>query len=309
MTKQILVILGMAMQFSLAECPAVAHPASGIVVNDRGEVFFVHTFRGVAKLDAQGKLSYVHEDTESGHWMCLDKDGSFSRTQPVHFRRITPEGQRPAIIYAAGGAPIAVCRDGNLYYGSGYPGVSDTTPGFLTVTRNSPDGKLTMFAPTLKEALHKLGWGVMGLAAGPDGFLYVADPSGILEVKTDGTVIPLVEHIMVDKCDEHVPSDMGPPMVRGLDVAADGTVFAAATGCRCVLKITAAGSVNTILRSERPWSPTGVALHNGDVYVLEYTDPNGDDPKGWRPRVRMLGRDGLVTTLVTLESGRHRSSQ
>ncbi len=84
--------------------------------------------------------------------MCLDRDGSFSRTQPVHFERITGEGEKPAIIFAAGGAPIAVCRDGNLYYGSVYPGGSDITPGFLTVTRNSPDRKLTVFSPTLKEA-------------------------------------------------------------------------------------------------------------------------------------------------------------
>ncbi len=182
-----------------------------------------------------------------------------------------------------------------------FRGVSDTTPGFLTVTRNSPDGKLKLFAPTLKEALRKLGWGVSGLSAGPDGFLYVADPSGILKVKMDGTVTPLIEHIVVHECDEHLPSDGKPPLVRGLDVAADGTVFAAATGCRCVLKITSTGSVNTILKSERPWSPTGVALHNGDVYVLEYTNPNGDDPKEWRPRVRKIGRNGKVTTLVTLE--------
>jgi hypothetical protein len=33
------------------------------------------------------------------------------------------------------------------------------------------------------------------------------------------------------------------------------------------------------------------------VYVLEYTD--GPD-KGWLPRVRKLGGDGLVTTLATI---------
>jgi len=58
--------------------------------------------------------------------------------------------------------------------------------------------------------------------------------------------------------------------------------------------------VETVLKAERPWSPTGVAVHRGEVYVLEYTNANGSPREGWRPRVRKLGRDGKVTTLATL---------
>jgi hypothetical protein len=76
-------------------------------------------------------------------------------------------------------------------------------------------------------------------------------------------------------------------------------VYAAATGCRCVVKITPGGKVETVLKSERPWSPTGVAVHGADVYVLEYTNANGK-PAEWRPRVRKLGRNGAVTTLATI---------
>src|SRR5688572_20374930 len=94
---------------------AVAHPSSGIAVTELGEVFFVHTTRGVAKLDHAGKLTYIHTNS-GGHWLCLDRHGSFSRTQPKHFLRITADGVRPGIIFADGGAPIAVCEDSNLYY-------------------------------------------------------------------------------------------------------------------------------------------------------------------------------------------------
>ena len=45
-------------------------------------------------------------------------------------------------------------------------------------------------------------------------------------------------------------------------------------------------------------APTGVAVHQGEVYILEYTNANGSPNEGWRPRVRKLGRDGKVTTLV-----------
>jgi sugar lactone lactonase YvrE len=80
----------------------------------------------------------------------------------------------------------------------------------------------------------------------------------------------------------------------------DGTVFAAGVGCRAVVKIAPDGKkIETVLKAERPWSPTGVAVHRGEVYILEYTNANGSPNEGWRPRVRKLGRDGKITTLVT----------
>ena len=76
-------------------------------------------------------------------------------------------------------------------------------------------------------------------------------------------------------------------------------MYAAATGGRCVVKVTADGKAEAVMKAERPWSPTGVAVHDGEVYVLEYANANSDDHKAWRPRVRKLGRDGTVTTLAT----------
>src|SRR5207248_1391751 len=114
-------------QFSLELFTASAHPASGIVVDEQGIVYFVHSGRGVGKIDPHGKLTYVHE-SRGGHWMCLDAEGSFSRTQPQHFERITPDGAKPGFIFADGGSPIAILRDGNLYYASND---ENMTPGGL----------------------------------------------------------------------------------------------------------------------------------------------------------------------------------
>jgi hypothetical protein len=77
-------------------------------------------------------------------------------------------------------------------------------------------------------------------------------------------------------------------------------VYAAATSCHRIIKITPEGQVETVLKAERPWSPTGVAIHDSEVYVLEYTNANGPATEGWRPRVRKLGRDGKITTLATI---------
>jgi hypothetical protein len=115
----------------------------------------------------------------------------------------------------------------------------------------------------------------------------------------DGTFTTLVSPVVVKDCDEE--SKDRNPYLRGLAVDARGTVYAAANGCHCVVKITPEGKVETVLKAERPWSPTGVAVFGEEVYVLEYTNslkgPN--EGEGWQPRVRKFGRDGKVTTLAT----------
>jgi sugar lactone lactonase YvrE len=88
--------------------------------------------------------------------------------------------------------------------------------------------------------------------------------------------------------------------LRGLAVDVDGTVYAAATGCHRVVRIARDGKVEVVLKAEQSWSPTAVAVHGGEVYVLEYTNANGGAADGWTPRVRKLARDGKVTTLATI---------
>jgi hypothetical protein len=278
---------------------ASAHPSSGIVVDEQGQVYFQDIVgHAVWKIDAQGKLTKFH-DKLGGHWMALDKNGSFARANVTPFKRITPFGEKPTLLVAEGGAPIAVNADGNLYYGLVREG-REVTRG---LTRISPDGKRTLFAPELKSTLERLDQGVFGLATGPNGSLYVSSWDAIFKVNPDGTVATVVHPIVVKDCDAD-PADHKPtnrlPYLRGLAVDATGTVYAAATSCHRVLKIAPDGKVESILGAERPWSPTGVALHAGAVYVLEYTNANGGPDEGWSPRVRKLDRNGQVTTLATI---------
>jgi hypothetical protein len=278
---------------------ASAHPASGIVVSAEGEVFFV--YHGVCKIDAQGKLTHTRK-LRGGHHLAWDTSGRFSTQFPQLFERITPAGVKPALLYASGGGPFVVNREGNLYYGSGFPGGDDTAPGFHTVTRMSPDGKKTLFAPELKTKLAELNEGVTGLAAAPDGSLFVACPNAILKVKTDGTVTTFVHPVVVEDRADDLAKDshtraFHSPYLRGLDVTEDGTIYAAVTGCRCVVKITPNGKVETFLKAERPWTPTGVAVGGKDLFVLEYV--HSDNPKDW-VRVRRVASDGKITVLAAI---------
>jgi sugar lactone lactonase YvrE len=279
---------------------AGAHPSSGIVVDQKGQVFFQDILAGVIwKLDEQGKLT-KYADVKGGHWLALDQDGKFSMATPRYFQRITPNGVKPALIHADGGAPLVVGSDGNLYYGSRD---SDDRPGALSLTRETPSGKRTPFSPALTKALQQIDDGITGLASGPDGAIYIASWTAVFKVRMDGTVATVAHPLTVKDCDEdkadHNPSNRL-PYLRGLAVGGDGTVYAAATSCHCLVKITPGGQVETVLKAERPWSPTGVAIHGRNVYVLEYTNANGGPAEGWQPRVRRLELNGKITTLATV---------
>jgi hypothetical protein len=274
-----------------------AHPSSGLVVTDKGEVYFVHSGVGVARIEVDGKLTYVKRST-GGHWLCLDREGWFARTQPKFFERITAEGEKPAILFADGGAPIAVGRDGQLCYASNWDGGEKHPPGGLTVSRQTADGKLSVLSMELAGRLRNLNEGVTGLAAASDGAIYVASPSSIWHVGLKGGVGHFSGRVA--DCDEDLPPNWQAPGFRGLCVTPGGRVYAAATGCRAVIAFTN-NAFQTVLKSERPWSPTDVAWHEGNVFVLEWTNPNGGVTDGWRPRVRKLARDGTVTTLVEIK--------
>src|SRR5205807_1285024 len=138
-----------------------------------------------------------------GHFLALDTKGRFSAAADNRlFKRVTPSDAKPTLLYASGGAPIVVSKDGNLYYGSGFPGGDDMAPGGHTVTRMSSGGKRKLFAPGLKTTLAKLHEAVTGLAAGPGGSLYVACPNAILKVQLDGTVTTFLHPVVVKDCED-----------------------------------------------------------------------------------------------------------
>ncbi|MGA3205837.1 MAG: hypothetical protein ABSF12_25365 [Bryobacteraceae bacterium] len=287
----------------VAQCFCFAHPGTGIVVDAQGRVYFIYTSHGVMRIEPSGKLINIHEAT-GGHWLALDAGGAFSKVTPRLFERITPDGDIPGLIFTSGGAPLVVGLDGDLYYGSNGSREDSFPAGANTVARLSARGRQELFAPALKNKLAELKDGITGLAAGADGSIYAATWNGIVKLNVDGSIAKIIHPVEVKDCDsdpaDHNPANASSPLLRGLGVDSRGNVYVAATSCHRVLKITPDGQVTSILKSERPWSPTGVAVSGEDIYVLEYTNANGPATEGWRPRVRKIARDNTVTTLATV---------
>ena len=276
------------------------HPGSGIVVDRNGQVFISDIGRGLLKIDTLGKVTTVYR--EGGHWLALDEKGSFSHVDfqksphaPRWFKRRTPPGIRPTLI-TDGGSPLLVGQDGNIYF---VCNDEKMIPGGLQIGRVTPDGKESLLNPALGKISDQLG-GIKGLAQGPDGSLYASYPKAILKISLDGAFTTFLDPVIVNDCDLNVqPSDA--PYLTGLAVDPDGVIYAAATGCGCVIKITTDKKVITILKAEKPWAPSGVALNSGTVYVLEHVNPNSIEHEDWQPRVRKIGNDKKISTLAAIK--------
>jgi hypothetical protein len=68
-----------------------------------------------------------------------------------------------------------------------------------------------------------------------------------------------------------------------------------------VLKVAPDGKVTTLLQLQSPWSPTGVALFGGDLYVLEYLHTASDNRREWLPRVRKISPDGRTVLIAAID--------
>lgn len=270
-----------------------AHPGSGIVVDKYGQIYFTDTGKGVWKIDAQGKLTYL--PASKFHWMTIDAIGYFAESPKSfgeYFERVTPQSTKPALIMCSD-FPLVVGKDGNIYY-------ADTRPSSTKIIKRTPDGKESVLAS------NKIFEFISGIAVGADGSLYITEASNanantIRKITMTGTVSIIAT--FVGKSGNDLPLETVPSYCRGLVVDSTGNIYVAATGSRSVLKITPQGKVTTILQTTSPWTPTGVAVFHGEVYALEWHDvtpENLEVRSAWIPRVRKIGLDGKVTTLATV---------
>lgn len=265
---------------------ASAHPGSGIVADRLGQIYFVDMVSGVWKLDARGALTHI--PGPAFHWMTLDATGRFAaaRLPSGSSGDVERIGVNPTLLLASD-YPIAISRDGNLYY----PSHSSGTP--LQIFKMLPTGQVSIVA-TPHGPLPYLN----GLAAGPDGSLYYTEDNAIRRISNEGRISTVAENLTLAGCASFPGIDR--PFLQGLAVDAAGTIYVAATGCGSVLKVTPAGRVTTLPQLSDRWAPTGVVLSGNDLYVLEFQHPESDTRREMLPRIRKIAADGKTTIVATV---------
>jgi hypothetical protein len=273
----------------------MAHPGSGIVVDRRGEVYFLDTGSGVWKIDLSGKLT--HLPGPRFHWMTLDADDCFSTAHlPTGAGGdITRVGTNPTLLVASD-YPVAIGANGLLYYPSYRSGSG------LQLMELTPANQTRMLTNLSAAGSGDLKW-LNGLAAGADGSLYYAEDDAIRRISARGEVSTVVAKPRIPTCVSIAGSSR--PMLRGLAADSNGTIYVAASGCGSVLKVDASGQVTTVHRLQSPWTPTAVALFQDNIYVLEYLQTAAsmqpEDRSAWLPRVRKITANGRSTIIARID--------
>lgn len=271
-----------------------AHPGSGIAVDRLGQIYFLDTGSGLWKIDSQGALTQLSD--LRNHWLALDANNGFAGgrlpTDPMGDWVITKVGVNPTLLISTD-FPIAIGQDGNLYYPSG-------RPGHLQLMRATPSGATSVFATlpltVTGQPLQYIG----GLIAGPDGSLYYAEDTAIKRITPRG-IIGTAATVRAQVGAPSIPGMDQHPYLRGFTVDARGDMYVADSGDARVLKITPQGKVTTLLQTQSPWSPTGVALFGDNVYVLEFLHTARDVRRDWLPRVRKITPDGKSAIIATVD--------
>jgi hypothetical protein len=290
---------------------ASAHPGSGIFVEEDESIVFVDTGRGVWRYDSADK-SLLLTSGEAMHWLAYDLRGAFAESPEKFgewFGRITLRGERPALVTCSD-FPCAIGPDGNLYF----PYMHG-----LTIKRRTSTGEETIVASPSDFGYGEHAVGVNGIACGADGTIYIVmlDDLHQSEASADHWLyaikpnldapnrVRLVKKNFIPKDELIAASERHhesiPQYCRGLAVDGENDLHVAATGNRCVLKVTAAGESTVLMRCQKPWSPTAVAVHAGSIYVLEYDDETPTEGRNWPPRIRRRSPDGHIEEVVTVK--------
>ena len=278
----------------LLPTPVIVHPGSGIAVDRLGQIYFVDMVSGIWKIDVHGVLTHI--PGPGFHWMTLDAGDRFSgaRLPSGSGGEVARIGPDPTVILASS-YPVAMGRDGNLYFPSHGVGAP------VQLLKMLPSGQTSVVADSPGTTAGRPIRDLNGLAAGPDGSLYYTESNAIYRVSKQGRISTVARNISLATCGS-VPG-MGPadhPLLRGLAIDSGGTAYVAATGCGSVLRVTPDGRVSILFQNEGLWSPTGIALFGNDVYVLEFLGAASDNRREMVPRIRTIAPDGTTRIIATV---------
>jgi sugar lactone lactonase YvrE len=286
---------------------AFAHPSSGIVADATGAVTFVDERRNIVfHLDPAGKLTQWLTNKHC-HELYLDTDGNLFGEHQEYLGeaagwrssiwRRDRAGKVTDVYGPAPGFPPGLLQDAQGYRYQGNANDNPNGPVAL-IQRRAPDGKFTVLAGGPRGQRDGRGDqarlnDVLAMAWGPERNLYFLEADAVRRVTLEGVVTTLARGFR-GEADPDLPTQR----LWGLTVNPAREVFVADYGNRRVVKVTSAGKVTTVLQSEKPWSPAGVALAGETLFVLEHGFERPVTALG--PRVRKLSPGGQAATLVTI---------
>lgn len=254
----------------LAGAPlSLAHPGRGIVAGERGVLVSDAVRSVVWRIDHAGRVSPLARDVHA-HWLSQADDGSVLADHVVYdastggflrgLKKIDPAGNVETIV------PERPDPDGLN------AGAFTALPAGHALVRDS-DGALVIHGSGRPRSIDLAGLGgddpVNALADLPDGSFLAVRGRALLRIDPQGVPSLIAS---VPPADEKDAQGGAPPIdvLWGLAVDEQGRAFIADPGGRRIVRVDADGSFTVIAHTQAPWFPTGVARHDGRLYVLEH---------------------------------------
>ncbi len=247
---------------------ANAHVGTGIDFDRQGRIYFTDTYHNcIWRLENNGTLTPVlrgvHLDYlivgEDGY-LYLIKDGVW---------KMSPRGEMTEVLnstqFPEGGRPLCIDRQADIYFVN--PNVA--LKRVPEIYKRTAEGKVTVIAGGEEpqqdvQTVQAISRHINSAVCTPDGSLYVRDDQYIRRVSPDGIVSTLAHSE-----DAAMAEGGEDSLVRTMGMAADaaGNVYVANYWKRAVIKVTPDGGLSTILTSNWPWVPIGVAISGRDNAV------------------------------------------
>ncbi len=227
-----------------------------------------------------------------GTGIVVDRRGCVYFTDLKQIWRIDPDGRITAVVRNKHSHALLLDKDGN---------VDNHKRQTSRLYKKTPRGELSLLAggawgnADARGAAARFG-SIGAMTVGPEGSLYLTDGPAVRKVAADGSVTTIARggQLLKPSLVHRFLGGLSNPLI-GLAVNGRGEVYVANYGNQRLLRITPPARVETFAQAEWPWSPTGVAIANGTVYILEYRTPL---PPSDRVRVRRVAPNGTIQTLA-----------
>ncbi len=291
----------------------LSHPAWGIVVDTNGQIYF-SDLETIYKIDSQGKLSIFRAGVSGRHVhdLSIDAGGNIYGWENVYepqtekhlraFWKMSPKGEYTEIVSLTENPPlgISIWRDsgGNTYSVEPWNNEKKETK----IIKRTTDGKTSVFAGGkygyLDGQKEKAEFNVItDMAFGKDNTIYLTNDDKVRKIDRFGMVTTIYRNETTNQ-KQNNPEPFS--RLYGLDVDKENNVLAADFANNRLLKISSDGKISTFLKSEKDWSPIGVATFGDEVYVLEVRPYTASIHTG--NRVLKISSTGKSTVIANLEN-------
>jgi hypothetical protein len=170
------------------------------------------------------------------------------------------------------------------------------------IIKRTTDGKTSVFAGGkygyLDGQKEKAEFNVItDMAFGKDNTIYLTNDDKVRKIDRFGMVTTIYRNETTNQ-KQNNPEPFS--RLYGLDVDKENNVVAADFANNRLLKISSDGKISTFLKSEKDWSPIGVATFGDEVYVLEVRPYTASIHTG--NRVLKISSTGKSTIIANLEN-------